>query len=284
MKLHCLFLLILNGLVRTVEPQGSLKKPDLSLTKKSLLTGGRLTAHCGTNISNGGVNCSLYVGNTSVISETMTGDTCEFMVSWGQLDGDPVTFKIVQLSCDYQINRSTGVQHSPRSDPKELLLAVPLQKATLQVTPKSISLAEMIHISCEVNENHAGVKCQLYGNETKLEDGQCRWTMTGRQLMDGTGPGMVLLTCDYTLDVLQKHPDVKDQSDRRSNRVTVTVTNLRTSPTPQIGGLWIAARVSLSLLFVTWLTTLYIFVSRGIVKLGSQNCTRDRKVSPSFQR
>ncbi|XP_039597421.1 uncharacterized protein LOC120518611 isoform X2 [Polypterus senegalus] len=233
MKLRCLFLLVLNGLVRTVEPQGSLEKPDLSLDVKSLTINGRLTAHCATNVTPGRVTCSLYVGNTSVTSERTTGDTCDFEVSWSQLDGDPVTIKIVQLSCDYQPNGGTGDQRSPRSDPKELLLLVPLQKATLQVTPTSITLEEKIQISCEVNKNHIGVKCQLYDNETKLEDGQCRWTMTGRQLMTGTGPGMVLLTCDYTLDVWQKQPDIKDQFDTCSDRVTVTVTDPGPSQTPR---------------------------------------------------
>ncbi|XP_028677749.2 uncharacterized protein LOC114666880 isoform X1 [Erpetoichthys calabaricus] len=269
MQCLCFLLLVTICHVRTSAAQGSLEKPDLSLMENSLQVNGKLTAHCGTNISTDGVNCSLYVGNTSVISETMTGDTCEFMVSWGQLDGDPVTFKIVQLSCDYQINRSTGVQHSPRSDPKELLLLVPLQKATLQVTPTSITLEETIQISCEVNENHAGVKCQLYDNETKLEDGQCRWTMTGRQLMNGTGPGMVLLTCDYTLDVWQKYPDVKDQSDRRSNRVTVNVTDLVLSPTPPTGSLplYLGAGFAVLAFFILVGTTL-------ICNRRRRNCKR----------
>ncbi|XP_039597459.1 uncharacterized protein LOC120518640 isoform X2 [Polypterus senegalus] len=233
MQCLCVLLLVTICHVRTSATQGSLEKPHLSLDVKSLLTGGRLTAHCPTNVTPGGVTCSLYVGNTSVTSETTTGDTCDFEVSRSQLDGDPVTFKTVQLSCDYQPNGGTGDQRSPRSDPKELLLLAPLQKATLQVTPTSITLEEKIQISCEVNKNHTGVKCQLYDNETKLEDGQCRWTMTGRQLMNGTGPGMVLLTCDYTLDVWQKQPDIKDQFDTRSNRVTVTVTDPGPSQTTQ---------------------------------------------------
>ncbi|XP_028677819.1 uncharacterized protein LOC114666939 [Erpetoichthys calabaricus] len=227
MRCLCLLLLFTISRVKTDATQASMEKPDFILINNVLATNNRLTALCVMDGSPGKVTCTLYVGNTSVTTETTTGNTCEFEVTRRQLDEDTGNFKTLQLSCDYQTNQETGGQLSPRSDPKEVLLLGPLEKAILRVTPRSTSLKKTIRVSCEVKGSHAGVKCQLYGDKIPLKDGRCSWNMTWGELMRWTGPGQVLLTCDYTLDVWKRFPEAEGHFERRSNSVTVTVINRR---------------------------------------------------------